>query len=210
MKLEIYLKDFIAFGFACLPAILSFIVLWFKQSKLQKEKSELDTKMQEKNNILKSDLEATNKKLDAALQYSTHVIKAQYDFEFKIYQEIWAKMHTLLILTGGIKRLYENLDMDSEKDQGDLFYQVKNVKISYVKIKEIIENNKPFYSQTVFSKLNHFLEEVITVTENYNKQGFSLTGEFQINEKRYVGIITLHDEVCEVIRKRIAEMKIAL
>lgn len=78
-----------------LAALFAFIgKLWLSRD-IEREKYNLQKQMIQ----IQNELSATNKKLEAELQRSIHVDKIQFDYEFKIYQEVWSSLVSLRMVT---------------------------------------------------------------------------------------------------------------
>lgn len=138
----------------------------------------------------------------AKLSGYTLVTKLQYDLEFKIYTEISEKIFLLYIET---EKITDNLSFYNViKERIDSFSNIYNT------TSNLINMNRAFYSKEIYNLLietrNICLKEAQEVEKSalVNINNFNL----QFSEDRREKIKEKLDEISDLIRERIENMKI--
>ena len=85
--------------------------LWLSRI-IEQEKASLQSKL----TTLQANLNATTKKFEAELQRSVHIDKLQFDYEFKIYKEVWFALVELRIATMRLRPTFDQLDPLQSKE----------------------------------------------------------------------------------------------
>ncbi len=99
----------------------------------------------------KAELEKSISKINAEQDKRLYISKTQYDNEYKIYQNIWAKLNncvlnTIALYPGGI----ENVPVDEkEKEEYQMDKHKKYVQ-AYNEFSRAIQDNAPFYTKKFY------------------------------------------------------------
>ncbi len=155
----------------------------------------------------RSKTESSLSKLRIDLEKSVHIGKAQFDFEFKIYQEIWKKLVLLRSATLGLRPALDHID-PNESDEERKSRRMKEFSDAFHPFRDSIEENKPFYPESVYLALSEVLstshKELISF--NYQKRdSMKYWDEAVKNQKEIVSLI---DIACESLRQRFENVKV--
>ena len=150
----------------------------------------------------KSNLTATNNKINAFIDRTTHVSKAQFDKEFEVYQEIWASMISFRQSTLTLRPMLDQAEPDL-KERIEKFGQAFTI------YRDLIEKNKPFYAESVYEKLYKVLDLCHTEAIEYQSKDDSNIKEYwQGQRKNHEAINTAIEDGCMSIRNRIENLSI--
>lgn len=147
-------------------------------------------------------------------EHQLHVHKVQFEKEFKIYNDVWAKIIAVKQTVRLLRPAMETIPPGKTKE--DVWMQ--NLQDATSAINDLIlatENNKPFYEINIYNSILELntttKREIITVqhkdaflTDIKNRMQYYKDGEETIKK-----VEALADEVCEAIRNRIQNIKIA-
>lgn len=127
------------------------------------------------------------------LEFEAHtrrmVQKFQFEKEFEVYKELWAKLTD-------VKNAAEKLTTRSENFRG----QIKDLEIQYHLLKDFFERNKPFYPEKIFGDVKSIL--ITLSSDSFWTDDFDL----EVGQKRSQLLNNLAkqaDIVAEAIRGRI-------
>jgi hypothetical protein len=187
-----------------LVGLAAFLGKLWATSIAQREQSELDVELEQ----LKADLQKANQKLDARLQKSIHVHRVQFEKEFEIYL---ALSSSLVNLRNSFFSLNRNLrpirdDPDERKKYWD--EQAKDFIKSYTDFRDLVDNNKPFYCQTVFDAAQKLVDR--SVDELIYRQFHGGEAAHPLKELKEIKkeLLASVSEIIEAIRKRIASLEV--
>lgn len=156
----------------------------------------------------KSDLHSTNQKLKTLLEQSSHVTKAQFDKEFEIYHEIWSALIPLRQHTMQLRPMLDQFDpkeLEEERIRKRLFKFGEAFNVYH----DLIEKNKPFYSEKVYLSLSKVLGLCYVEALDYgNKDDRNLKEYWQQQREKREIICQSIDDSCEIIRSRIESLSI--
>lgn len=178
-----------------ITSLFAFIIskTWIEDYKL-----EISKELEKNKNELNKELEKYKSKLSGY----TLVTKLQYDLEFKIYTEISEKIFLLYVETQTITDFPFLPTIIKEKLE-----KISNI---YNMTSNLINKYKPFYPKEIYDLLietrNLCYKETKEFEENLktNLKDFNL----QVSENRIEKIGQNIDNISELIRKRIENMKI--
>jgi hypothetical protein len=156
----------------------------------------------------KSDLAETNAKLKASLDSSVHVSKAQFDKEFSIYQQVWISLVALRARTLSLRPVMDFYDPNETEDERGA-RRLKAFGESFYAFRDIMEQNKPFYSIGVYQSLVEIFDLCHKESIEYQHKEPGWSSEYwessRENNKKIVEII---DKCCELIRQRISSFSV--
>jgi hypothetical protein len=151
----------------------------------------------------KSELEATNNRLNHLAEASIHVSKTQFDTEFQIYQQVWKKLVTLRQRTLSMRPVADSIE-PNESDEDRMRKRLSEFQSAYNSFIDTTEGEKPFYAPCVYKSLKEInllcYEEAI----DYQYSDQSAVREYWEKSKaNSEKIVVAIDECCEEIRSRI-------
>lgn len=156
----------------------------------------------------KSNLAVANNKINAFIDRSTHVSKAQFDKEFGVYQEIWEAMIPLRQSTLTLRPMLDQTDPNQPEEER-IKERLQKFGPAFMTYRDIIEKNKPFYAESVYEKLFKVLELCHTEAIEYQfKDDRNLKDYWEGQRKNHVAINKAIDDSCESIRKRIESLSV--
>ena len=156
----------------------------------------------------KSELSETNAKLKATLDSSVHVSKSQFDKEFSIYQQIWKSLVELRARTLSLRPVMDHHDPKETEDER-VAKRLKAFGETFFAFRDVMEQNKPFYSIRVYQSLVEIFDLCHTESTEYQYKDPGWSKEYwessRDNNKKIVDAI---DACCELIRQRIASLSV--
>ena len=169
------------FWIPIIVSVLSLIWNYIQQKSIEKIKSE-----NQKNNLIH---------------------RIQFEKEFEIYSDLWAKLVDLRNHTRDLRPQLDFIDPnESEKERNIKRFEKLNN--SFIVCVNSFEKNKPFYPKIVYDNIAEALK--ITKREAFGFQrGDKNSDEYwDESEKNINRIIDLTNNICETIRKRIGIVKV--
>ncbi len=156
----------------------------------------------------KSNLHSTNQKLKTLLEQSSHVTKAQFDKKFEIYQEIWSALIPLKQYTMQLSPMLDQFD-PKESEEERIRNRLSKFGDAFKVYRDLIEKNKPFYSEKVYLSLSKVLESCYGSAVDYEFKDDKNLKEYWEQQRKNNGIIyKAIDDSCEIIRNRIESLSI--
>ena len=139
------------------------------------------------------------------------VTKLQFDLEFKIYTEIFEELFNLTVETQKLAPLIDFLPETIDEKEKLYRKRLDDFRESYNKFAKLINKYKPFYSKNIYNALT----ELISLTiEEANCFDFSFCldkqqkFDYSVSNARITRILKNRDELSDLIRNRIENMKI--
>lgn len=156
----------------------------------------------------KSDLSDTNSKLRASLDSSVHVSKAQFDKEFSIYQGIWISLVALRARTLSLRPVMDFHDTNETEDER-VARRLKAFGEAFSNFRDVMEQNKPFYSILVYKSLVEIFDLCHTESIEYQHKESGWSKEYwESSMENNKKIIEAIDACCELIRQRISSFSV--
>jgi hypothetical protein len=172
-----------------------------KEARIRDEKlADLKASFERQNTELKA-------RLDVSGQRQVLVDRVQFEHEYEIYKQAWAALVKLRQVTLQMRPTLDHIDV-SESKEDRMKRRIGDFIAPFNSFSEIVEANKPFYPEKVYSALaevrDKCREEMIDYefTERPAKDYWS---EARTKHNEIVGSI---DRACETIRTRIAEVRV--
>lgn len=163
----------------------------------------------------KAALAAAQARESAELQHRTYVSKAQFDLEFKLYQELWNRLESLRI--GSIKYwhpLKEALTHGplTQSTLATAVLQQKEIEALYQSFVEYYLSQSPFISKVVKAWLDEN-SDLLAAINGVSKMALQAAVAYDIKAFEEVGIAQhqinrLQSGFSDVIRERIASVAI--
>jgi hypothetical protein len=135
------------------------------------------------------------------------VHRLQFEKEFNIYNELWAKLVDLRAVITLLRPKVGTNEPGKNYDETVQIRLDKAIKIGNEVI-EMVEKNKPFYAKAIYFELLKIIKiiraEVIEVTHgDRRQQDYWVGGEKNIGE-----LLPQIEVVCEAIRERIGNIEV--
>lgn len=178
-----------------LAPILTTVFVWVMNNTFSKDYQEkIDKKIETYKNELDKKLETHKAKLSGY----TLVTKLQYDLEFEIYTNLFGSLTEVLLSTRG---------MINFRKRNDKFYFDKYINDSN-KFSDTFQKYYPFYSKKIHSICREIFLEGQEIKDEYEE--YKKTGNFNEEKcnQKISRMTDLKEEVSELIKKRIENMKI--
>jgi len=177
--------------------------LW-ATSIAQREQAELDTKLEQ----IKSDIQKANQRLDARLQKSIHVHRVQFEKEFEIYLGLSSSLVKLRNSFFSLNRNLRPIHDDPVERKKYWDEQAKDFITSYTDFRDVVDNNKPFYCQTVYDAAQKLVDR--SVDELIYRQFHGGEVAHRVTELKEIKkeILASVSEIVEAIRQRIASLEV--
>lgn len=163
--------------------------------------AELRAQFEQRGNELKA-------QLDIAVQRTVHVDKLQFEHEYEIYRNAWERLFALRQATMSLRPMMDQVHLNETKEER-MRQRIGEFRVQHNLFLEIVEMNKPFYPEKVYTALANVREkcreEVINYeyTERSHKEYWS---EARNNQDE---ILALINAACEAIRTRVSEVRVA-
>jgi hypothetical protein len=133
-------------GTAILFGLSSWLGKVWANRILEKEKAEHNKEIEHYKSELNRELTRIGKIQDKEL----YISKAQYDNEYKIYQEIWGKMHECIVFSKKLYPTFENMPIEEkEKEEYQMSKHSKYVQ-TYNDFSMTIDKYAPFYREDFY------------------------------------------------------------
>lgn len=146
-------------------------------------------------------------KLKNDLDKSVHIGKAQFDHEFKLYQDIWRNLVLLRNATLGLRPVLDSSDPNETEDE-QKSRRMKNFGEVYQSCSEAVEHNKPFYPDAIYLSLSQILKSSYKELVGFKYQESNASKYWDEAEKNHKHIVDLIDEACEKLRQRFEEVQV--
>lgn len=123
----------------------------------------------------KSELQKELERLNAIQDKALYISKVQYDNEYRIYQEIWQKLHKCTVASVRLYPGYEEMPIDKEEREKYQEEKYRNFVDHYNGFTAAIEEYAPFYRDdfyTAFAELRQACHEMgdIFKQEEFDKK----------------------------------------
>ena len=139
--------------------------------------------------------------LQKMLDKKNLIHKIQFEKEFNIYNELWAKLIALRNLTASLRPHMERTDGKSnaelKKEKLEKLYPAFNEAII------LFDNNRPFYSAAVYNEINEIFKRCREEAIEFEFLGYTPNSDYKKAEENIDKIIASMDKICDIIRQRI-------
>lgn len=196
------LSSAFAAGVAIIISSLIAGLAWTLQGKrlnnIEIHRSELAKEVEQ----LRSQLSATERRLQSQLDVRTHVHRAQFEHEFKLYQTIWPLLSSLKDASDGRYNESEaERIMALTGDTRPSLYDVVSQKLVTA-----LDGNKPFYPSEVYTALDA-ARQAVERSGPEHPDLYDVLDPSGLEESRLREEVTRRiDEACEAIRTRLASI----
>jgi hypothetical protein len=156
----------------------------------------------------KSQLNTAEATVQALLERSTHVTKAQFDKEFTIYQDIWASLVPLRASTLSLRPAFDSINLN-ESDQERKSNRLQNFGHAFKAARDLVEQHKPFYATKVYGSLEKIMQLCLKEAVQYKRaRADDDEAYWEAQKTNQEAIISAIDQCCELIRTRIAGLAV--
>ena len=162
-------------------------------------------RIQEGLETLKGEIEQSNKMFQAILEKSIFVNKVQFEHEFKIYREVWEKLIELRYNTMRLRPILDTVD-PSEPEEQIIKKRLTRFGEAAEAYRDVIEKNRPFYAEGVYTHLSDVLDKCHTESIDYQYKQRDLKDYWESAQKNRNEIIDSIEKSCTSIRSRINDL----
>jgi hypothetical protein len=187
-----------------LTALIAFTGKMWLNYLHEKQKGQINTEIEQ----IKANLQATNLRLQAALDTRIHIHKVQLETELKVYKEIWDILIEVRKSTASLRPLFDSTDSNETADERK-HRRLTNFGNDFQKFIDQVNKERPFYPEEIYSKLHNLITTVQEEAIEY-QYGEPKDLEYWKKAKKNSEVINQHiDEICEAIRQRLAKVSVA-
>ncbi len=147
-------------------------------------------------------------KIDVTVQRSVHVDRVRFEHEYQIYRDVWRELVSLREATLGLRPILDFVDPnqseeDRQRERSDSFGA------AYRAFQAIVEPSKPFYPPMVYDALAEVRRSCHSEFISYKHGDLEKRDYWEKVEKSRDAVVCAIDHVCEAIRARISEVRVA-
>jgi hypothetical protein len=146
-------------------------------------------------------------KLKNDLDKSVHIGKAQFDHEFKLYQDIWKNLVLLRNATLGLRPVMDSIDPNETEDDRKT-RRMKDFGDAYRLCSEAVEHNKPFYPDAIYLSLSEILASSYKELVGFKYKQVHSPEYWDEAQENHKIIVELIDVACEKLRQRFEEVQV--
>lgn len=162
-----------------------------------------DARLREQLEVLRGDIESTQKRLAGAVEKSVHVHKVQFEKEFGVYQALMKEANRFHL---AFFTLHQNLQPAFDtQDEEDLYYKPKRQEVleAIEALRATIRVNRPFYAENVYRQCEILLE--LAIDEAASLKTEAKTGSMTFEEIRQMktDVQGAFDGIVDSIRNRL-------
>jgi len=133
--------------------------------------------------------------------------RIQFEKEFGIYEDLWAKLIELRNSTGQLRPILDYIDPNQTEEERKT-ERLKKVDKAFTACLLSFDKNKPFYSKEVYDEVEQTIRTVKKEVIEYQHGDVSDRNYRDQSEKNLDKIVSLIDNTCEIIRQRIGIIKV--
>jgi hypothetical protein len=159
-------------------------------------------------NQLQQKLDSTNSRLQAELDKGLHIHRIQFEKEFKIYEELWAKLIELRRATLSLRPVMDSID-PKETDSDRKTKRLTNFSDAVGGFIDVTDKNRPFYSEDVYRSMGNLWSLTHSEAIEYKHQNPHNDGYWEKAQKNRDEILAEIEKCCLKIRDRISSVKVS-
>jgi hypothetical protein len=156
--------------------------------------------------LVKTDLAAATKRLEAVLDHSVYMQKVHFETEFKIYSDLWPRLRTL-------RDASRDLSFDSREKEKPLDARRATLNDALEQLRNAVEDQRPFFAANIAAELFELLD-LAKKEDQRDAYDRALHPDRRIiHASGMRNIVTMSracERVCELIRTRITGSAVAL
>jgi hypothetical protein len=162
-----------------IPTIISIVSLIWNYSQNKK--------------IIRLETEAEAKKL---------IHKFQFEKEFSIYNDLWAKLVDLRNAAASLRPIVETVDI-SKTEQERRTEKLNTLQAKFNEVVRVFEYNRPFYAREIYKEVEKVLRTSRFEATDFHLLDSTTKEYWEQGEKNIKTITDSVDRVSDLIRKRI-------
>ena len=201
-----YLVSILSVFISSATAVFLSIIAYKQNKKLNLQKEEHDRNLTRQKNEF--DKEIT--RLSGSIERMNFVHKTQFDTEFELYKKIWLEISNITKSFYNIQEYLMKLNTD-DSNASDIDRVLKNeydlLKTYSSAFSKIIDKNRPFYFQELYSLLIIFSNQSKILAEYLSNDDYQ---KIDLDSYLYemVKLLNFSVSIEEIIRNRIENLKI--
>jgi len=128
--------------------------------------------------------------------------KYQFEKEFFIYTDLWAKLIELRNTTASLRPAFDTLDTTKNEEE----IKKERTEKQFMKLIDVVESfdkNRPFYSKEIYDKINGLIKLTRHEGIDYFYSEKKDIQYWKDSEKNIKEIVESMDNISDLIRKRI-------
>jgi hypothetical protein len=147
--------------------------------------------------------------LRSELSHRSHISRMQFEKEFRIYEEVWAKLVDLRSATLRLRPMIDSID-PNESEEDRRLRRLQTWGQAYDDYTRVVEVNRPFFSDEVYRHLDTLGQYAYGEGVDYQiLDSKSMRQEYWKEARKNQKQIIEHiDVICEAIRKRIEGLQV--
>jgi hypothetical protein len=157
---------------------------------------------------LRSELETSRRMLQAELDKALHVHRVQFETEFRVLAEIWAKLAALRSAMGALRPMADIVDRDEDPD-ARLKRRLGTFDAALHDFMRAVDDKSPFYPEAILRELSEALtianRESISVSLGKPDQSTDWFKEGQANFRAFKDAA---ETVSSLIRQRLESLRL--
>jgi Txe/YoeB family toxin of Txe-Axe toxin-antitoxin module len=157
---------------------------------------------------VKVDYTAAIERLRSDLSRTAYVHRVQFDLEIQSYREVWQKAINLRRTTHGLRPLLDAAYAEGETEESRRKERLDRYSKALDEFIITVDENKPFYVQGVFEKLNALSRLTYGEAVDYGFQRSDDAEYWRRAGKNVEKINGLIDDICEAIRSRVSGLAV--
>lgn len=146
-------------------------------------------------------------KLKSKSERKNHIHKVQFEKEFEVYTELWAKLVEFRRFVINLRPKFSLMDgSELEKEEENTSEKFNTFYNKYEEVLDSVERNKPFYPAFLYYKIMHVFS--ISFAEATPQHRDINTIEYWIEtETNRKKLVAKTNEICDLIRARIESIE---
>lgn len=133
---------------------------------------------------------------------------AQFEKEFSVYEEIWAKLVDVRRAVLSLRPMMDRVDPNEDEDERRR-NRLERLDEHFREFLDVVDKNRPFYAEEVWSELRKLIDQVHGEAIDYQyKDGRSVVEYYREGKENGEKILAQIERVCEGIRGRVRNLAV--
>jgi hypothetical protein len=156
----------------------------------------------------RSELEASHRVLQGELDKTIHIHRVQFETEFRVLSDIWAKLSVLRSAMGGIRPIMDIRDPDEDPD-ARLLRRFKSFDEAFSAFLRAVDDESPFYPEEIFKEFSVALQIARRESTSVSVERPERTADwYKEGAANFNALVQSADRVSALIRKRLEDLRI--
>ena len=146
-------------------------------------------------------------KLETDAERKTLIHKFQFEKEFNVYTDLWAKLIDLRNKTVSLRPFLDSRDTNKTEDE-IMIERLKEQWIKLVAVGETFDKNKPVYSKDVYKEIESLVKLARFEAIDYEHGDRRESTYWEKADENVKKIVDSMDKIANLIRKRIEVVEV--